>query len=79
MSRFGGVYRGLVIDSRDPERRQRLKVRVPDVTAGVDQWALPCTSAGSALPGVGATVWVMYEGGDPARPVWLGVLPTPAR
>jgi len=80
MSRFAGVYRALVIDSRDPERRLRLKVRVPEVVPGVDQWAMPCTPGGTTvLPSVGDTVWVMFEGGQADYPVWLGVLPPGSR
>lgn len=76
MSRFAGVYRAVVVDKSDPEKRLRLKVRIPEVSPGVDQWAMPCTSGGqTVLPSVGATVWVMFEGGQPDRPVWLGVLP----
>jgi hypothetical protein len=76
MSRFAGVYRAVVVDNVDPLKQQRLKVRIPEVSPGVDQWAMPCTSGGqTVLPSVGATVWVMFEGGQADRPVWLGVLP----
>ena len=30
-----------------------------------------------AVPAVGAQVWVVFEGGDPARPVWTGVFWSP--
>ena len=76
MSRFAGVYRALVVDNLDPNKQFRLKVRIPEVAPGVDQWAMPCTPGTSAvLPSVGAIVWVMFEGGQAERPVWLGVLP----
>lgn len=80
MPRLAGIYRALVFDSQDPEKKQRLKVRIPEVNPGTEVWAIPCVDAGSkVLPSVGATVWVMFEQGDPNYPVWLGVLPSSAR
>lgn len=74
-----GLYRAIVEDSVDPQARKRLRVSIP--VAGVQScWAEAClpsiSSAGAAhggnLPSVGTRVWVMFEGGDPAHPVWMG-------
>ena len=41
-------------------------------------WALPCTPyAGPgvglyAVPPIGASIWVEFEGGDPESPIWSG-------
>ncbi len=77
--RFYGKYRGLVSDNLDPLGRGRLKAQVPgllgDVVTG---WAMPCAPyAGSdagffAIPPVGAGVWIEFEAGDVARPIWSG-------
>jgi uncharacterized protein involved in type VI secretion and phage assembly len=77
--RFYGKYRGTVLSNTDPEQRGRLLVQVPDV-GGVlpTSWALPCLPfAGPAhgfyaVPPVRAAVWVEFEHGDPAYPIWTG-------
>lgn len=73
---FGGLYRGLVLRTDDPENRGRVQVKVPDLNGdGAFDWALPCippTGASLVLPALGAPVWVMFEHGDPDHPVWLG-------
>ncbi len=76
--KFYGIYRGLVIDNLDPAQRKRLKVKVPAVENDVDLgWALPCIPNVSEAPlPAGAAVWVMFEGGDPIRPVWMGTYVT---
>jgi uncharacterized protein involved in type VI secretion and phage assembly len=76
---FFGKYRGVVQDNRDPLTLGRVQVTVPAVY-GTNQsgWALPCMPfAGSgmgfsALPPVGALVWVEFEQGDPELPIWTG-------
>jgi hypothetical protein len=72
-----GLHRAVVDDAADPMSRGRLRVNVPDVgVTGV--WAEACLppvpAAMFALPPVGSTVWVQFEGGDPHHPVWTGVL-----
>lgn len=76
MSTHPGIHRAVVVDDCDPEQLRRLKVQVPGVYGdGESSWASACVPAGSRRqPKVGSGVWVMFEGGDPARPVWMGVV-----
>ncbi len=75
-----GKYRGFVVDNDDPQKRARLKLRVPSVLGEAESdWALPCLPFGGAaghgffaVPEVGAQVWAEFEEGDIHRPVWVG-------
>lgn len=76
---FFGKYGGKVADVDDPLQLGRIKVEVPGVFApGDSAWALPCVPyAGDQIgfkfiPDVGANVWVEFEQGDIARPIWTG-------
>ncbi len=77
-TRYFGKYRGVVVDTDDPTRRGRLRVRVPAVLGGVESWAMPCVPyAGDgvgffSLPPAGSGVWVEFEAGDPSYPIWTG-------
>lgn len=78
-SRYFGKYRGLVSDNQDPQNLCRIKAQVPEVLGEViSAWALPCTpyagngSGQFTVPPAGAGVWIEFEAGDPARPVWTG-------
>jgi hypothetical protein len=75
MAQFFGIYRAVVVSAADPASRRRLLVTVPEVLEKT-VWALPCVPAGSrATPRAGALVWVQFEGGNAARPVWVGTRP----
>lgn len=77
-SHFFGKHRGTLTDARDPEKRGRLKVKVPAVLGDTEVWAVPCVPyAGDKvgfyfLPEPGTGVWVEFEGGDPSYPIWAG-------
>ncbi len=78
-SRHYGKYRGLVTDIDDPDGMLRIKAQVPAVFGEVETpWAMPALPfAGRAhglvlLPEIGDGVWIEFEAGDLARPIWTG-------
>ena len=67
-----GIYRGTVVNTADPLMKGRLQINVPSQASGAS-WAEPCREFKStATPTIGTQVWVMFEAGDPAHPVWMG-------
>jgi hypothetical protein len=79
-SRHYGKYRGLVRDVSDPDKLCRIKAEVPAVYGEQQSpWAMPALPfAGPShglvlLPEVGDGVWIEFEGGDIARPIWSGM------
>jgi hypothetical protein len=74
--RFPGVYRGVVSQTDDPLNMGRVKLQVPQVMASaVTNWAWgvnQVTGEPPVTPSVGQGIWVMFEGGDPSFPVWIG-------
>lgn len=68
------IYRALVRDSRDPAKKGRLKVSIPQVFGNeVTDWIWPVIGTGFlVVPKSGEQVWVAFEGGDTERPAWLG-------
>lgn len=79
-STFYGKYRGFVVDNKDPEKRARIKVVVPSVLGEAEtDWALPCLPFGGLadqglflVPEIDAQVWIEFEEGNLAYPVWTG-------
>src|ERR1700674_5043665 len=70
--RYYGKYRGIVVNTLDPEHLARLQATVPDVLGTASStWAMPSLPfAGAhagvvAVPLVGAGVWIEFEQGDP--------------
>lgn len=71
-----GVYRGIVVDNKDPQNNGRIRIKVPQLFhEEPTEWAWPSFSATGRqkAPTVGQGVWVMFEGGDVAFPIWVGV------
>lgn len=87
-----GKYRGLVSDIADEQHMLRIRAIVPAVFGDRQEspWAMPALPfAGPGhglvvLPEIGDGVWIEFEGGDMARPIWSGCwwgadqLPAPA-
>lgn len=81
MVQLGGLYRAEVVNGVDPDARGRIEVAVPEVSPG-SVWAERCAPLGSLRfpsepPSPGATVWVMFERGDPSFPVVVGQIDEP--
>ncbi len=78
MPQFFGKYAGTVTDNYDPNGKGRLLVKVPAVFGDGDVWATPCVPyAGNnlgffAMPPKDSHVWIEFEAGDPACPIWSG-------
>lgn len=77
--RFYGKYRGTVLNNIDPEQRGRIVAEVPDVSGvAPGGWAEACVPIAGpqcgiyVLPQIGAGVWIEFERGDPAFPIWSG-------
>jgi uncharacterized protein involved in type VI secretion and phage assembly len=76
--RLWGLYRGTVENNIDPLQLGRVQVSVAGVDKTISTWAMPCvpvagsSSGAYAVPTIGASVWIVYEGGDTNYPVWLG-------
>ena len=74
--RFYGVYRAVVFDNKDPNALGRLRLTVPQIFSDVPTgWSWPTSPAGvrTISPEIGQGIWVMFEGGDPSFPMWIGV------
>lgn len=77
LNRFYGKYRGTATEV-DPDTL-RIKAMVPAVLGSQQSgWAMPCVpyagpQVGMAfLPETGSGVWIEFEGGDVAYPIWTG-------
>lgn len=69
---WSGIYYGYIAVNVDPTDTGRVKLRVPQVLGTVTSgWASPVVPV-TYIPKVGTAVAVMFVGGDPAHPVWLG-------
>jgi phage tail-like protein len=69
--RYFGVYRALVLDTRDPILKGRVRVQVPALAAeSPSSWAL----VAGGTPSKGDTVLVAFEEGDATSPIVIGVL-----
>ena len=76
--RFYGLYQGIVLENEDPEKRGRLKVKIPSVLADqvFEKWIYGKSIFNGntigiwAIPSVGSGVWITFINGDPTMPIW---------
>lgn len=76
---YYGLYDGQVCNVKDPENRGRIQCIIPEVTGEYPSaWCEPCVPCASDdngdfyLPNLKEYVWVMFEHGNPNKPVYLG-------
>jgi len=83
-----GLWWGVVTSTADPEKRGRVRVRIPGLNETASTWAESAGGVGSgggrhgtwAVPKLGATVLVGFIHGDVDSPVyWPGPTPTSGR
>lgn len=74
VGKFYGKYSGEVTANTDEQNQGRITVKVPTVLgANVEVRARPCLPFGHFfVPDVGAKVWVEFEAGSTAHPIWVG-------
>lgn len=66
-----GIYRGSVFDNKDPQNLNRIRVYASPSGNHPTGWAWPLNGT-KKPPKKGGGVWIMYIGGDPEKPVWMG-------
>lgn len=78
-NQYPGLYRGEVANNIDPSGKGRVQIKVPSIFGdNALTWAMPCTPyAGDGvghffIPPNNAQLWIMFEGGKPETPVWMG-------
>lgn len=79
-----GIHRGIVVDRNDNldisevPHRGRIKVKIPFLTPELDHeyWCDACFPSHQffSVPDVGTLVYVMFNGGNPEQPVWIGAV-----
>ena len=71
---FSGVYRGTVINNRDPKKQRRIQVELTTSVGHSTDWIYPVEPANisTEVPDIGQGVWVHFQAGDHEYPVWTG-------
>ncbi len=77
-AKYLGKYRGEVIANMDPQQLGRIQTRVPEIGGKELNWATPCVPYPAsgiptlAVPAIGTSVWIEFEGGNLEYPIWSG-------
>lgn len=79
MSNFAiyGKKKAIIYDIHDPKMIGRIRVKCPDVYGeSLSDWCMPCFMPNSFPPiSEGDVVYIEFENGDPAYPIWCGWIP----
>lgn len=81
---YHGLYLGIVEDTTDPMNLGRCRIRIPDISGGLNDtpinnlpWASPCFAPWSFnVPQVGDQVWILFIQGNIEYPVYMGWCPS---
>lgn len=66
-----GVYRAVVVSTKDPSSKGRVRVKAPQVAGNAElQWAESVNPA-LPVPAVNSVIWVMFNGGYINKPVYI--------
>jgi hypothetical protein len=72
-----GEYDAFVVHVNDPERRGRIRCRIPEILGDViSDWAAPVWSGTAWVAPIGALVVIRFKAGDPSKPEWFGQRPS---
>lgn len=80
---FHAIYKGICVNTNDPEGFGRIQATCPQVFGNhttLTGWAWPCVQppgTNIVVPVPNQGVWIQFEGGDPAYPIWCGVWGAP--
>jgi hypothetical protein len=71
---FSGVYRGTVINNRDPKKQRRLQLELSTSVGHFTDWVEPMEPSNVSIevPEIGQGVWVLFRAADHEYPVWVG-------
>lgn len=71
---FSGVYRGTVVNNRDPQKQRRVQVELSTSVGHSTEWIWPMEPANitTEVPEIGQGVWVFFQSADHEYPVWFG-------
>lgn len=74
---IAGVHIGTIVNNVDPTGKGRAMVRIPAIAGAASMWAPVCRpfAATAGAPAIGGRAVVAFEGGDPDRPIILGMIP----
>ncbi|WP_291726157.1 phage baseplate assembly protein V [Bernardetia sp.] len=76
--RFYGLYHGIVVENEDPEKRGRLRVKVPSIFGDqvLEEWIYGKSIFSGdtigiwAIPSTKSGVWISFVNGEASMPIW---------